>query len=316
MFKLLRIVELEKVNTVLSKMEIICLVYSLTSGGQNRVIPLEDKIVSCIDVGTLTLSSTVESLKKEISYNFAENNLPLNICFILGFFLGDGSLYIRIRDKVSGLVFIPKFEIKQKNTPSSLHLVNMITRFFLEKGVQASIQSDKNYVISFVEGIDNVCHKLLPLLEEHKELFFWKARQLTMTNMFGKLISLDTRNLLTVKYLLIKTIYSIENNRNYPIGHWIKRIDEIFKNKSAKNVSGEFYITSVKDKHDKTIQNGWSVYLPEFLNATPRNKYFYFEKSGGKDKALLAAVAWRDLIIDNWLKDNGYEIDPIIEKDS
>ena len=146
-------------------------------------------------------------------------------------------------------------------------------------------------------------------------MFFWKARQLTMTKQFGKLISLDTRNLLTVKYLIINTIFSIENNRNYPVGHWIKRIDEIFKNKSAKNVSGEFYITTVKDKKDKTVQNGWNVYLPEFLNATPRNKYFYFEKSAGKDKALLAAVAWRDLIIDNWLKDNGYEIDPIITDD-
>jgi len=282
----------------------------------NRVISLEDKIVYCIGEGTLTeLSSTVKSLNKEINNNFAENILPLNICFILGFFLGDGSLYIRIRDKVSGLVFIPKFEIKQKNTPSSLHLMNLITRFFLDNGVQATLQSDKNYVLSIVEGIDNVCHKLLPLLEEHNKLFFWKVRQLTMTNQFGKLISLDTRNLLTVKYLLIKTIYSIDNNRNYPIEHWIKRIDEIFKNKSARNVSGEFYITSVKDKTDKTTLNGWNVYLPEFLNANPRTKYFYFKSSGDKDQALLAAVTWRDLIINNWLKDQGYQIDPIIEKD-
>ena len=136
-----------------------------------------------------------------------------------------------------------------------------------------------------------------------------------MTNQFGKLISLDTRNLLTVKYLLIKTIYSIDNNRNYTVEHWIKRINEIFKNKSTRNVSGEFYITPVKDKKDKTIQNGWNVYLPEFLSANPRTKYFYFENLGGKDQALLAAVSWRNLIIDNWLKDKGYQIDPILEKD-
>ena len=115
MYKLIRIAALEKVSTVLSKIEMICLVYSLTSGGQNRVITLKDKLVSCIDEGILTqLSSKVESIKREINNNFAENTVPFNICFILGFFLGDGSLYIRIRDKVSGLVFIPKFEIKQK----------------------------------------------------------------------------------------------------------------------------------------------------------------------------------------------------------
>lgn len=40
-----------------------------------------------------------------------------------------------------------------------------------------------------------------------------------MTTQFAKLISLDTRNLLPVKYLLIKTIYSIDNNRNYTLEH-------------------------------------------------------------------------------------------------
>lgn len=191
----------------------------------------------------------------------------------------------------------------------------MITQFFIDNGVQATFQSDKNYVLSVVEGIDNVCHNLLPLLENHKDLFFWKVRQLTMTNQFGKLISLDTRNLLTVKYLLIKTIYSIDNNRNYPIEHWIKRIDEMFKNESARNISGEFYITPVKDKKYKTIQKGWNVYLPEFLKTNPRTKYFYFENLGGKEQALLAAVDWRDSIINRWLKDQGYQIDPLIEKD-
>jgi hypothetical protein len=40
-----------------------------------------------------------------------------------------------------------------------------------------------------------------------------------MTNQFARLIYLDTQNLLPVKYLLVRTIYSIENNRNYPIEH-------------------------------------------------------------------------------------------------
>jgi hypothetical protein len=133
-----------------------------------------------------------------------------------------------------------------------------------------------------------------------------------MTNQFGKLISLDTRNLLPVKYLLIKTIYSIDNDRNYPFEHWINRINEIFKKKSA-NISGEFYISQ---KKYKTEVVGWNVYLPEFFNVKPRTKYFYFSTFGGKIEALLAAVHWRDSIIDSWLHEQGYDTNPVLSENS
>lgn len=87
---------------------------------------------------------------------------------------------------------------------------------------------------------------------------------------------LDSRNLLPVKYLLLKTIYSIDNDRRYSIDHWIKRIDEVFNKKSTRNVSGEVYISPIKDKQDKTITAGWNVFLPAFLGVSPRTKYFYF----------------------------------------
>ena len=75
-----------------------------------------------------------------------------------------------------------------------------------------------------------------------------------MTNQFARLIHLDTRNLLPVKYLLIRTIYSTPfgGNRDYPIEHWLDRINDIFKNRSVKNISGEFYISPLKDKRTKS----------------------------------------------------------------
>jgi len=73
-----------------------------------------------------------------------------------------------------------------------------------------------------------------------------------MTEQFGKLIALDSRNLYHIKYLIIKTLYSIDNVRDLPFEHWLKRIDEIFKNKAVKNISGELYISPVNDKVHKT----------------------------------------------------------------
>lgn len=38
-----------------------------------------------------------------------------------------------------------------------------------------------------------------------------------MTQQFGKLVALDSRNLYQIKYLIIKTLYSIDNNRDMPM---------------------------------------------------------------------------------------------------
>ena len=162
--------------------------------------------------------------------------------------MGDGCIYIRIRDSKTGLVFIPKFEIVQKNTASSIVLMKKICNFFSDKGIPSSLRIENRKVLCVIEGIENVCYKLLPLLEKQQEFFFWKERILKMTNQLGKLLSLDSRNLLTIKYLILKTIYSIDNNRKNPLEHWINRINEIFKIKLAKNISGEFYITPIKEK--------------------------------------------------------------------
>lgn len=114
MAKLLRLAELEKSDTVSAQIESICLVYSLTPGGRNRISSLRDKLNSCIGEANLSLTQNAVLNYTAEEKNYPENTAPMNMCFILGFFLGDGSLYIRIRDNKSGLLFIPKFEIKQK----------------------------------------------------------------------------------------------------------------------------------------------------------------------------------------------------------
>jgi hypothetical protein len=345
--KLLRLAELAKLDGLSAKFETICLVYGLTPGGRDRLVSLKHKlelsginidkenkalypsvlqkgedfcpplgIRGKIKITQSELSAMVDFRNRENRILYPDSSLPMSALFILGFFLGDGCLYIRIRDKKTGLTFIPKFEIKQKNTYSSQQIMDRICQFLLNNGIQAYLQVNDNYVLCIVEGIDNVCHKLLPFIEKYREFFFWKKHQLNMTNQFASLISLDTRNLLSVKYLLIRTIYSIENNRDYSLEYWINRINDIFKNKSVKNLSGEFYISPVKDKRAKTGEIiSWNVYLPEFLNVKPRTKYFFFSSYGGKNEALCAAVVWRNSIIDNWLREKGYDINPDIIKD-
>lgn len=186
-----------------------------------------------------------------------------------------------------------------------------------------SLRTDSYYVLCVVEGLDNL-RNLLSLLEPHRKLFLWKTHQLKMAQQFMRLISLDSRNLLPLsplggerrlKYLLIQTIYSIANNRNFSKEYWFKRIDDIFNKKSVSGEEnifpwGEFYITPVMDKVNKTGKiASWCVYLPKFCNPNPRSKYFSFEKYGGQDIALKEAIAYRDAVINKWFTDNGYVVD-------
>lgn len=309
--KILRLNELANMDTLAAKIESVHLAYSLSPLGKDPKISLKEKL----GFVTEKYKSTTDKLIAVVNLKFPGNNVPMDLSFLLGFFLGDGSLYIRIRDNRSGLNFIPKFEIKQRYTDTNANIMELICKFLQSKGIQANLRSSAQYVLCVVEGTDHVCNSLIPLLNTHKELFFWKAFQLKLTEQFGKLVNLDCRNLYHVNYLIIKTLYSIDNNRDLPIEHWFKRIDDIFKNKAVKNISGELYISPINDKVNKTGQIGWSVFLPEFLNIKPRTKYFFFASNGGKDIALEEAVSYRDSVINNWLLNQGYNIDPLDESE-
>ena len=134
-----------------------------------------------------------------------------------------------------------------------------------------------------------------------------------MTEQFGKLVALDVRNLRQINYLIIKTLYSIDNNRDLPMEHWFERINDIFKKKAEKNISGETYISPINDKTNKKNQIGciFTSLAEEFLNVKPRTKYFFFSTYGGKNNALREAVAYKDGVINSWLLNQGYNINPL-----
>lgn len=162
--KVLRLDELAKLDSLEAKVESIYLAYSLTSLGNEHSISLNEKLIYVL--------GEASDNKQALDFNFLENTLPISLSFILGFFLGDGNFYIRIRDNDTGLTFIPKFEIKQKNTDSNVYIMQLICDFLQGKGVVTSVRFSSQYVMCVVEGIDNVCNHLLPILNEHNELFF------------------------------------------------------------------------------------------------------------------------------------------------
>ena len=63
-----------------------------------------------------------------------------------------------------------------------------------------------------------------------------------------------------------------------------------------------FYICLSKDQ-------SWLVTLPVGLKIKPKQKYFFFKTyRGDKEKALRAAIEYRDNSLNNWLINNGFKI--------
>lgn len=106
MLKLARIYELLPVKQQKAKVELVTLVYNLTSSGF-RSIPLVTKIQAVTGLNWNEIERPSVSV-------YPSNDTPLNLLWILGFFLGDGNIYIRIRDKIVGLEYIPQLRITQK----------------------------------------------------------------------------------------------------------------------------------------------------------------------------------------------------------
>lgn len=117
--------------------------------------------------------------------------------------------------------------------------MELVCKSLQSKGVKANLKLNTNYPLCIVEGIDSVCN----------DLIYKNSGKHSNTQQFGVLVNLDSRNLLHIQHLIIKTLYSIDNNRDLPIELRSMDLMRYLKTKQYVN-----------DKVNKTGQIGWSVY--------------------------------------------------------
>jgi len=149
------------------KVKLVKLVYSLSSAGKTRKLSLEDKLKS------LNLEKEFSSL--EDVNTFSENhNLP-SFLFFLGFLLGDGSIYIRIRLTSSGsFKIIPSLNFLQKHDDKYIpHMFSMISKYLKSEGINSLVTSENKAGTTTlrIEGIKAVTH-LVPLFKNYSNLTY------------------------------------------------------------------------------------------------------------------------------------------------
>jgi hypothetical protein len=301
--KLKDIYNLHKGSNILpeTKVKVINLAYSLVNSLACGV-----KTLSKNEKLSVVLGETIPSVYS--SNTCPDNDQPLSLLFILGFLLGDGNFDIRIRDTKTGVWFIPRVRLEQKQTLDNSNLFNIMVEYLNKLNIEGSISKYQktplsSHIVLTIEKKASIGN-FLKSIEKHRELFFWKNSQINKVIKSFIILSVAARHWKQSQIALVKFLYNDnDNNHEFSLDHWLKRLDSLYGSMNRSGfISNEFYITLSKDK-------AWAVTLPVALKIKPKTKYFFFKTfSGSKEEALNAAVNYRNTQLNNWLLYNGFRI--------
>jgi hypothetical protein len=225
--------------------------------------------------------------------------------FLFGFLLGDGSIFIRVRQTAQGaLNFIPILFFPQKTTEYNTHMFSMFAAFF-NMGINPIIRNEKPGITFLqVEGVKAIS-LLIPMLYNNRSYGYWKSENIDLLTRFFECYSAGLHTYREGVIRLIKILYKYPNKRDKSFEDWEKLANEYFDNLESGISSGYQFIRSKKGKGDlANEQIAWKVILPEKfkLESTPSSKYFHFSTYDYREKALQAAISYHNLILEKHLE--------------
>jgi hypothetical protein len=285
---------IKKNSNDMYKVFLISIAYSLTAHSSRYKLSIQEKIVS------LNLDPVL--LKKVPSITIPENKVSPCFLFILGFFLGDGTLHLKLewKQKNSTMVIVPLFNIVQSNVESNKQIMEIMNNTLNNMDIKTSlVKSTKTFSLT-VKGINNVFKSLFPLLEKHSHFLFWKSDSFNLLVWVKKLVKLGGHHTYFGLFALIDKIYSNVNERITDKNVWISRLNLWLKAVSCRRDWGEYYIYPLYTPN-KVIR-GWQVRFPSTLKLYKSNKAMMCSTCGGVDKAFVLAVQYRDKSISDWIK--------------
>jgi hypothetical protein len=280
----------------MSKVLLVSLVYSLTAHSSRYKVSLEDKLLS------LGLDPIL--LKELPKVYFKENDIKPSFLFILGFFLGDGTLHLKIewKEKNSTVVIVPLFNIVQSNVESNKYIMETMTNALNALNIKTSLEKSANTYTLTVKGINNVFNSLFPLLNNYSHFLYGKSESFNFLRWVERLVRSGGHHTYFGLRALIDKIYDSTNERFTDKAVWMDRIEDWLKAVSARREWREYFISPIYTSNREL--RGWQVRFPSTLKLPKSNKAFMSKTYGGQDKALAAAVQYRDKILSDWINQN------------
>lgn len=278
------------------KVQLVRLVYSLTAHSPRYKVSFENKLISL----------NLDPLLKELPYMndivyYKENDIKPSFLFILGFFLGDGTLHLKLewKERNSTIVIVPLFNILQSNVESNKYIMELMTSYLNAINIKTSLDKGAKTYILTVKGINNVFNSLFPLLKNYSHFLYWKSDSFNLLVWVERLIRSGGHHTYFGLKALVEKIYGNTNERFTDKETWMARIKDWLKGVSDRRVWGEYYIYSIYTSN-KEIR-GWQVRFPSTFKLPKSNKAFMSSTCGGQEKALSTAVQYRDKILSDWI---------------
>lgn len=281
-----------------NKILLVKLVYSLTSAGKARKLSLEDKLNSL---------SLVDS-KPKIVISYPSNTQTPSFLFLLGFLLGDGSIYIRIRMGKSGSPsFIPNIIMYQKADANATLVFALLSKYLNSIGVKSVviIPNKAGQTSLRIEGV-MALGLLIPLFREYFNLGYWKSNSIKMLLDFYMYHTAGAHTYPEGLNAVLALLYKDSNKRTTTLAEYKQVVRDYFILVDSKYKSGHQYITPITKSRQHA---GWIVDFSDkllWLNGqklTKINKSFLFTTYGLDNKALEAAIFYRDSILHSHLKE-------------
>lgn len=280
----------------MSKVHLVSLVYSLTGYSSNYKVSLDEKLLS--------LGLDPALLKELPKVSYKDNAIKPSFLFILGFFLGDGTLHLKLewKEKNSTVVICPLFNIVQSNAESNKYIMERMTDTLNALNIKTSLEKSATTYTLTVKGINNVFNSLIPLLKNYSHFLYGKSHSFNLLVWVERLVNSGGHHTYFGLIALVNKIYASTNKRFTDKEVWMDRIEDWLKVASARRDTGEYYISSIYTSDHKV--RGWQVRFPSTFKLPKSNKAFISSTWDGQDKALAAAVQYRDKILSDWINQN------------
>lgn len=281
-----------------SKIDLIRLVYSLAASGKERKIKLEDLLVK------FGLSLVNSSLIEKSKIYTDNPNIP-TFLFLLGFILGDGSIFIRIRlGSSDSITFVPLLIFPQKADKSNEHMFKMFMAFFKNIGINTIYAHNKSGVSTLtVEGVKAI-NTLIPLFKASLSLGYWRTDLIEILIKYFKLHSAGAHTYRKGLIAILTLVLNYDHGRIKSLEEWIIIANSYFNKLEAECTSGYQFIQPVNGRGDLASQQiAWRVVLSNKIIPKHPIKQFSFSSYNSTEQALVAALSYRDYILDNHLKD-------------
>lgn len=277
----------------MSKVLLVSLVYSLTAHSSRYKVSLEDKLLS--------LGLDLALLKELPKVSYKENVLKPSFLFILGFFLGDGTLHLKLewKERNCTVVLVPLFNIVQSNIESNKYIMETMANALNALNIKTYLEKSANTYTLTVKGIYNVFNSLFPLLKNYSHFLYGKSEGFNLLIWVERLVRSGGHHTYFGLRALINKMYDSTNERFTDKEVWMGRIEDWLKAVSARREWGEYFISPIYTPNREI--RGWQVRFPSTLKFPKSNKALMCSTCGGQAKALAAAVQYRDKILSDWI---------------